>query len=363
MRRGRKHRRRPTNFFSYFLLTMFFFIMPCSTFADIYRWKNSQGQIHYSSSPPSHQVNGSIEVKRNGRWLPYTGKPKTRSSAANTETPIMYSTSRPGNSPRPAPELPDQLVIPYNKHASMILVDVTLNQTLTKTFAVDTGATFTAISQEVADALFLLPDPDTPPITVQTANGQIQVPLVNLDSVAVGGLAVPNITAGIHQFESDALISGLLGLNFLNHFQMTVDAKHKHLLLTPLEPFTRHEQRDCAAARKCFHDAQQLHDDSDREADLYRKAISLCPDFVEAYYRLGAIYIRRQDADHALDIHRIIARMQPDEPEAHFRLGLAYLLTRNVSEAKQEFETALELDPTHQQAQEYMDYVKNFPHD
>ena len=42
--------------------------------AEIYRWKSRDGQIHYSSSPPSYLVVGPIEVKYNDRWRPYTGQ-------------------------------------------------------------------------------------------------------------------------------------------------------------------------------------------------------------------------------------------------------------------------------------------------
>lgn len=330
-----------------------------SVSAEIYRWKNSNGQMHYSTSPPSRDVMGPIEIKRNGRWYPYTGDDGPDGPKMDKRAPVTYTTSSPGHSLRPTVKPPEQIIVPYNKQATMIIVEVTINRKISTSFAVDTGATFTAISQEIANALHLRPNPKIPPIIVQTANGRIEVPLVKLDSVAVGGLEVPNLTAGIHQFEKTSHISGLLGLNFLKHFQMTVDANNNQLILKPMESLSQYKTRDCVAAREVFQDGQKRHDGSEQEASYYRKAISLCPDFIEAYYHLGAIYIRQQDAERAVDLHVKIVQMQPNEAEAHFRLGVSYMLARKFPQAKLEFQKALQLNPEHKQAQEYLEYLKN----
>ena len=234
----------------------------------------------------------------------------------------------------------------------MIIVDATLNRKITSSFAVDTGATYTVISQELADALHLRPTPTTPRITLQTANGRIQVPLLTLDSLTIGDLESSHITVAIHQFDETSMITGLLGLNFLNRFQMTVDASQKQLIFTPIA-------HDCAAAREHVDLGQALRNNSEQEAAYYRKALALCPDLIDAYYFLGIVYIQQKDGQRAIELHRQLVRRLPHDAEAHFRLGISYLLERNVQDAKSQFQQTLELHPNHIQAREYLERLKN----
>ena len=241
----------------------------------------------------------------------------------------------------------------------MIIVDVLINQKLSRPFAVDTGATYTVISPEIAQALYLNVRSNAPQVTLQTANGRIQVPLVNLESVAVGELETPNVTAAVQDIDESSQISGLLGLNFLNRFQMTVDAANYQLTLKSVQPLSKYKKRDCVTARTLLKRGRALNDTSEKEASYYKRAISLCPDLVEAYYYLGAVYINQQDAQRAVELHREIIQMQPNEAEAHFRLGVAYILQRKFQKAEKELRWALRLSPDHQQAAEYLEHLKS----
>ncbi|MBD3308211.1 TIGR02281 family clan AA aspartic protease [candidate division KSB3 bacterium] len=326
--------------------------MPQDLLAEIYRWKNQKGQMHYSTHPPSYPVTGTIEVKRQNQWYPYTGE---ETPSAPNSSSLAYTTSSPGT-PLPLPPAPQaETVVPYNKENAMIIIEATVNGTLTTSFAVDTGATYTIISPDVAKALYLSPNATAPLITLQTANGRIQVPLVQLQSVAVGGVSTLNVAAAIHELQSDANISGLLGLNFLNRFRLTVDATQHQLILQTIHLPSHYTTRDCVKARDLLAQGRALNDGTTQEAASYREAIALCPDLVEAYYYLGAIYIHQKDASRAISIHRKLIALHPKEPEAYFRLGLSYMLDRNFPEAKEAFQHVLQLDPSHQQAKKYFD--------
>ena len=305
--------------------------------AAVYRWKNDKGQFHYSSSPPSTLVKG-LEIKRNDQWYPY--------SVLDTPAPDTKNSS--------------QAVVSYNKQKAMIIVPVTLNEKLEKPFAVDTGASYTIISSEVATALNLTPNPEIPPITLQTANGPIQVPLVNLNSVTVGSLTTHNVAAAIHNLPDSSNIGGLLGLNFLKRFKVIVDSTRNQLTLEPLQPLSEYDTGDCVAARAWLSRGRSLNNGSEEEASDYRKAISLCPDLVEAYYHLGAVYYQQKNYQQAIDVHLKIIQIQPDEPQAHYRLGVLYMLARNFLLAKSEFQKVLLLDPNHQQAREHLEQLKNY---
>jgi clan AA aspartic protease (TIGR02281 family) len=306
--------------------------------ATVYRWKNGKGQMHYSTSPPTTPVKN-LEVKRNNQWYPY---------------------SAIRDKPEPDTRKSFQAVVSYSKRNAVIIIPVTLNNKFEKPFAVDTGASYTIISQEVANALNLTPNPSIPPVTLQTANGVVQVPLVNLNSVTVGSLTTHNVAAAIHNLHNSPDIAGLLGLNFLNRFKVTVDSIRNQLTLEPIQPLSDYVARDCVAAREWMSRGQTLNNNSEEEASYYREAISLCPDLVEAYYHLGTVYYHQQDYQRAIEVHLGILRLQPDEPQAHYNLGVLYLLKRNFPQAKSEFQETLRLDPDHQQAREHLEQLKNY---
>ena len=335
-----------------FVILARFWLSPSAS-AAVYRWKNAKGQIEYSTTLPSSAVSGHIEVKRNNRWTVYRGQ------ATEPRAPIQYTTSTPGQTDVTPVGNPAQIVVPYEQHQSMIVIPVTLNQQVTEFFAVDTGASYTVISPKLAAQLGLQPQTDAPLMTLQTANGRIDVPLINLQSVTFQQATTPNVMAAIHEVDPSAQIAGLLGLNFLNRFQLTVDTQNAQLILKPLHPATQFSGQDCAAARALSNRGRALHDYSSREVAYYRQAIALCPDLLEAYYYLGEALIQQQNAAQAIAIHRKIVTLQPNDAEAHFRLGVAFLLQREPEQAKKEWQHALRLKPDHQQASEYLQRLSN----
>jgi clan AA aspartic protease (TIGR02281 family) len=309
-----------------------------SSSAALYRWKNNKGQLLYSTNPPTMAVKD-LEIKRGNQWYPYSSAPE----ASTPETPKN-----------------SKAVVNYNKQNAMIVIPVTINNKLEKPFAVDTGATYTIISQEIANALNLTPNPSIPPITLQTANGAVQAPMVNLDSVTVGGLSTPNVAVAVHSLDNSPFMAGLLGLNFLNRFKMTVDATRNQLTLEPLQSPAAYSANDCVAAREWIARGRGLNNNSEEEALYYRQAISLCPDLVEAYYYLGAVYYHQKAYQRAISVHLDLLRLRPDDPQAHYNLGVLYMFERNFSLAKSEFQTTVRLNPDHQQAKEYLEQLKNY---
>ena len=81
------------------------------------------------------------------------------------------------------------------------------------------------ISSAVAKELDIDTEQNRKTAPFQTANGIIQAPLVNLESIAVGGIEILNLTAAVHDAIPDAKVAGLLGLNFLSNFRMDIDTQ------------------------------------------------------------------------------------------------------------------------------------------
>jgi len=92
------------------------------------------------------------------------------------------------------------------------------------TFVLDTGATNISIPKDVAAEMGLT---EGKAEKTRTANGDIVVYRVTLDSVKLGAIELKNVTAHINPHMNGKMV--LLGMSFLKHVDMT--QKNKQLLL------------------------------------------------------------------------------------------------------------------------------------
>ncbi len=111
-----------------------------------------------------------------------------------------------------------------------LAVPALINNRVMATFLVDTGATYTVITPQLAQKLGVQVTASTPRMAIITANGQISAPIVTLPSLAIGGLEVQNVQAIVQPLGNDALLAGLLGMNFFRNVDLTV--KQNKLILT-----------------------------------------------------------------------------------------------------------------------------------
>ncbi|MBU2496750.1 MAG: retroviral-like aspartic protease family protein [Nanoarchaeota archaeon] len=91
--------------------------------------------------------------------------------------------------------------------------------------ALDTGATYTMIPWEIAEALGLKPELSKEKVDIITASGVEKAPLVILTSVSVLGKRVSNVKAVIHDLPPKSYVDGLLGLSFLKKFNINLNFK------------------------------------------------------------------------------------------------------------------------------------------
>jgi clan AA aspartic protease (TIGR02281 family) len=96
---------------------------------------------------------------------------------------------------------------------------------------VDTGATYTSISKEMAETLGL-DMVNCPKVTITTANGRIEVPKVTIETLNVNGLEAHNVEATVIPVHPGSSFSGLLGLSFLKQFIVTIDVQAGSLTFT-----------------------------------------------------------------------------------------------------------------------------------
>jgi clan AA aspartic protease (TIGR02281 family) len=167
--------------------------------ADFYRWVDEKGVVHFTDNVHN------IPQSRRG----------TAHRIQGTESSVREA----------MPMAPTKASIPFEKHGSVVIVSATLNGKTAVKLVLDTGASFTMISSATAKQLDIDATQNTRTMPFQTANGMIQAPLVNLESIAVAGLELKNLTAAVHDAIPDTSVAGLLGLNFLTNFRMDIDSE------------------------------------------------------------------------------------------------------------------------------------------
>jgi len=98
-------------------------------------------------------------------------------------------------------------------------------------FLVDTGASISVVSPDLARTLRIERDPDAPLLKLSTLAGVITAPLTTIPSLSVGGLEAVRVKAVIYDVGPG--VDGILGNSFLDRYQVTVDSAGGRLLLRP----------------------------------------------------------------------------------------------------------------------------------
>lgn len=70
-----------------------------------------------------------------------------------------------------------------------------------------------------------------------------------------------------------------------------------------------------------------------------RQAVQILPDFFEAYYLLGDVYMELGQSDQAIETYDRAIQLRPDDTSAHLKLGLAYIAKNNWNAALGQYHT------------------------
>ena len=149
--------------------------------------------------------------------------PQWRSAGTASTLPAMARRVGPG-----------VLEIPLRRAGGTFLVMARVNNQVTTSFIVDSGAATVMISRAIADQLGI-EYANNPRQTFVTASGFMTSPRVVLESIHVpdeGGMGVVRVEAAVATLPgSPGGIGGLLGQTFLRHFRVTLDAERALLHL------------------------------------------------------------------------------------------------------------------------------------
>lgn len=84
-------------------------------------------------------------------------------------------------------------------------------------FLIDTGATYTALSQSAAEAAGLTPDPERPPARLNTANGPVEAHYATIDEIEFGTIIARRLDAVI--LPDAGLATNVIGMNLLSQLE------------------------------------------------------------------------------------------------------------------------------------------------
>ena len=172
-------------------------------------------------------------------------------SPAQLRTCTLLSAGRPATPERPSPmgeppvpratepEAPRDhqtptsgFSVPLERLGSLLVVTIQVNGTRPAKVILDTGASHTMLSYAVARDLALWANASATSLTMHTAGGTVQANVVPIASINLGGAEVHDTLVTIYDLpEVPPGIEGLLGQEFLRHFEVTLNAEKGELRL------------------------------------------------------------------------------------------------------------------------------------
>ncbi len=205
------------------VILIIFFLSP--VYAEMYKWVDEKGTQHFTDdiSNIPEKYRSDAEIRKS---------PKEPPVKEIKERPSSYSLPK-----KPSEE--EAIEVRLIRRHELLLTEVVLNERVREYFVVDTGASFTLISRQIANQLGIVVDENTPFIRVSSVSDVLLTPLVNLKSVRVGKAEVNDIETLIHNMPN---YQGLLGNSFLNKFRVTIDSLNNRMILVPMQGLSSPER-------------------------------------------------------------------------------------------------------------------------
>jgi hypothetical protein len=127
------------------------------------------------------------------------------------------------------------------------LVPVVLNGTQLATFLLDTGASATVITPDLARRLGAEAASGATKARARIASGQeVDVPVVRITSITIGSATVDNLNVAVYELpvmdpsaKPPVTVDGFLGVDVIARFTMTLDPRAGTLTFEPAEALAR----------------------------------------------------------------------------------------------------------------------------
>ncbi len=213
-------------FRNYVILSVFVFVnvFPSAMAqAGMYSWKDGNGKTHFTDG--LHKIPQKYRKNDQG-FKKYRSARPPSSPLPLFKKPVRSSYSPSGLRGR-------EYVIPLIPTPSgNFMVEVNFNNRVKALLMVDTGASLVTISDKLAKKLGYRTNSKSAQIPFSTAGGMVWMPMIALDTVALGEAKVDLVEASVNSHMGD--MDGLLGMSFLGDYRMEMDAARSQMILRPL---------------------------------------------------------------------------------------------------------------------------------
>ncbi|ETW97134.1 TIGR02281 family clan AA aspartic protease [Candidatus Entotheonella palauensis] len=188
----------------------------------IYKWTDNNGQVHFTDNPATipDAYRDQIETHTS------KGMPPERLAPRPSQPKVPASPSRTARPPR-------AFAVPLKRAGNSLIVRATLNGFARVPLIVDTGASVTVIATKTAQRLGLNLD-RAAMIPMRSASGVFLAHLTKVRSMRVGDAIVKDVEVVVHDI-SPGRERGLLGMSFLDHFNVTIHTLQDAMNLRPLD--------------------------------------------------------------------------------------------------------------------------------
>lgn len=122
--------------------------------------------------------------------------------------------------------------IPLHRSGNHFIVDASPARGRIVRLLIDTGASLTIFTPDALEQHDIRYQDTGMTRVFNTANGPVRAPIYKLESLTVGDWNVNQLEIGVLDLSGSSGIDGLLGMNFLRHFQFFIDQNEALLLLT-----------------------------------------------------------------------------------------------------------------------------------
>lgn len=96
----------------------------------------------------------------------------------------------------------------------------------------------------------------------------------------------------------------------------------------------------------------------ERAKDEYHFAIDHAPEYADAHFAMGYVFLQQDSVEKALPYFRKAAQLDPKNPNAAFNAGICEEYLGNTAAARTQYEAALKANPNYAAAQEALKRVK-----
>lgn len=166
-------------------------------------------------------------------WIKGGGSDESRKLESFFESiPYEIGRSRSVTLPKPpsGPLPSGTIVVPVRMVGASAIVPVTLNGSVKTDLLLDTGAAATMVSNRIARKLSLR-TVDRGMVT--GIGGAVKARIGRLRSLKAGEAEIQNLLVAVHDFRTYPGVEGLLGMNFLRQYHVSLDSRKKVLVLRP----------------------------------------------------------------------------------------------------------------------------------